>query len=40
MQPLVVLVQVTAFLIKKENQQEFHFSSFQNQRQKLATGAT
>ena len=39
-QPLVVLAEVTALLIKKENQQEFHFSSFQNQRQKLTTGAT
>ena len=40
MQPLVVLAEVTALLIKKESQQEFNFSSFQNQRQKLTTGAT
>ena len=39
-QPLVVLAEVTALLIKKESQQEFPFSSFQNQRQKLTTGAT
>ena len=31
---------ISALLIRKESQQEFHFSSFQNQRQKLTTGAT